>query len=70
MNDHRAFRVLVIPDSVPAVYLTNAYADADQAAEYGAGHAARLYPNERVEVVVIRTADREAVRNIFVEPKK
>lgn len=66
-NDSRPFHVLLIPDSGDSKRLKSAWADADQASDFGQDAARRSFPGQGCEVVVIHTRSREAVRNAFIE---
>jgi hypothetical protein len=61
------FQVYCIPPSETMVRLPQAWADADQAKDFGLQRAAEMFPEERVEVVVINVMTREAVRNEFTK---
>jgi hypothetical protein len=61
-NDNRFYQILLIPSNAPVRRLSSAWADADQAADFGAMIAGDTYPGQPVEVVVIRTQTRDAVR--------
>ncbi len=62
------FHVMLIPFVGDAKSLTGAYADIGLAASMGSDYAAKLFPGQVVEVVVIHTMTNEARLNLMVQP--
>jgi hypothetical protein len=61
------YHILLIPDNGDTRALRAKWNNAQAAAEHGAAVAKDMFPNERTEVVVIETATRQAVINVFVD---